>query len=305
MDNKGLQCGGYPRTDLACERTEGAIQETERTYSLGITSTVKITHSYIPSNSEDTANDLSTDGKNYITASYGRITELSSHELSELSDIIARELRGLAEKMTGRHIGGEMRLLVAGLGNAAMTADATGPRPASRITATRHLRSLDEKLYRELGCCEISVISPGVLGNTGVESADIIKGVVERTHPHLIIAIDALAARSCDRLASTVQLSDSGISPGSGIGNTRRAIDRDSMGCPVLSIGVPTVVDSSTLVYDALERAGIHRGGISEELSLVLENGRSFVVSPKDSDRICELTVELLARSIEQAFGIG
>ncbi len=121
--------------------------------------------------------------------------------------------------------------------------------------------------------------------------------------PDLIVAIDALAARSCERLAATVQLSDCGISPGSGIGNCRRAIDRRTTGAPVLSVGVPTVVDSATLVYDALEQAGIREPDAS--LKQVLENGRRFYVSPKESDRITGCVSKVLASALNEAFGTG
>ena len=126
------------------------------------------------------------------------------------------------------------------------------------------------------------------------------RGAAENAAPDVIIAIDALAARSVTRLASTVQLSDAGINPGSGIGNNRRAICRDTVGVPVIALGVPTVVDSSTLVYDALERAGVDK--ISRQLTEVLEQGKGFFVSPKESDVIAKKVSALLARSVGQAF---
>ena len=119
----------------------------------------------------------------------------------------------------------------------------------------------------------------------------------------MVVAIDALAARSCDRLAATVQLSDSGISPGSGIGNNRKAINKENVGVPVIALGVPTVVDSSTLVYDALRRAGIEE--VRPELRQVLENGRGFFVSPKESDVITERVSVLLAEAVDRAFTVG
>ena len=130
----------------------------------------------------------------------------------------------------------------------------------------------------------------------------LIRGAVENARPDLVIAVDALAARSCDRLACTVQLSDRGISPGSGIGNFRQAICTDTVGVPVLALGVPTVVDSSTLVYDALAKAKI--GSVSDELRRVLENGRSFFVSPKESDVITAQLSTLFAEAISLAFTV-
>ena len=143
---------------------------------------------------------------------------------------------------------------------------------------------------------------PGVLAQTGIETVEMVKSAAQNVTPDLIIAIDALAARSCERLASTIQLSDNGISPGSGIGNMRKAINRENIGVPVLALGVPTVVDSSTLVYDALRKAGIEE--VDGELSTVLENGRGFFVSPKESDVITKSVAHLLAQSLDNVFRI-
>jgi spore protease len=122
---------------------------------------------------------------------------------------------------------------------------------------------------------------------------------VHRAQTDAIIAVDALAARDCDRLASAVQLSNAGIAPGSGIGNDRMALTRRGMGVPVIALGIPTVVDSSTLVYDALRRAGMER--VTGRLREILENGRRFYVSPKEADLITERTARLTARAINRA----
>ena len=185
-----------------------------------------------------------------------------------------------------------------------MTADAVGPEVLRRTTPTRHLKAHDAAVYHALGSCELSMIAPGVLGQTGIESGVLVKGAVDHVKPHLLVAVDALAARSCERLASTFQLSDTGLSPGAGVGNFRLPMNRESMGCPVMGVGVPTVVDSSTLVLDALERAQIpveQYAGLME----ILENGRSFVVSPKDCDEILSVTCRILAGALDHAFGVG
>ena len=153
-----------------------------------------------------------------------------------------------------------------------------------------------------LGRCQLSALAPGVLGQTGMEAADLIRGAVDAVHPDVVLAIDALAARSTERLASTFQLSDTGISPGSGIGNRRRAIDRASIGVPVISLGIPTVVDSATLIGDALRKAGIE--DMDDRLRAVLENRRQFFVSPKESDLITAQTAILLTSAIEEAFSL-
>lgn len=282
----------YTRTDLACEAGRPAEAETTETVRLGSTAEANV----IRRREEG--------GGQYVTVSCGRLTELGECEARALSHAIAREMEQLAWQMLGHLPDPECRVLVVGLGNADMTPDAIGPITARSLTATRHLKAHDDALYRSLGCCELAAVAPGVLGQTGIETLELVRGAVEHVQPHLVVVVDALAARSCERLAATIQLSDRGIGPGSGIGNSRESIDRESLGCPVMAVGVPTVVDSSTLVYDALSQAGIRDEDIGEELRSVLENGRTFIVSPRDSDRITEITAQVLARAIDRAFGV-
>ena len=280
------------RTDLACESASPAAEIREETVSVG-QSPVTVTRR------------REEDGGRSVTLALGRITERGEGDLPALAELLSRELRRMAEALLGRVPDSACRILVAGLGNPHMTPDAIGPGTVRRMTVTRHLKGYDESLFTALGCCELAAISPGVLGQTGMESGELVKCAAELVRPHLIVAVDALAARRVERLSSTVQLSDGGISPGAGIGNHRLAIDRAAMGCPVLGVGVPTVVDSSTLVWDALERAGMADGVIPPALEEVLETGRSFIVSPKDSDEVVELTCRLLARGLDLAFGVG
>jgi spore protease len=207
--------------------------------------------------------------------------------------------------MLERPLDPDCRILVVGLGNAHMTPDAIGPGTVSRLTVTRHLKAHNEALFGALGCCELSALAPGVMGQTGMEAGELVKFAATLTRAHLVVAVDALAARSCERLASTVQISDGGIAPGAGIGNHRMAISRETVGCPVMGLGVPTVVDSSTLVLDALEQAGVDPATLSPSLDEVLESGRSFIVSPRDSDEAVELTCRMLAGGLELAFGVG
>ena len=282
----------YIRTDLACESPVPAASAKEETVPTA-TRPVTLTRR------------TEADGGFSVTLSLGRITERGESELPDLSRLLARELREMSIRMMGREPDGDTRILVAGLGNAAMTPDAIGPETLRRLTVTRHLRGYDESLFAALGCCELAAISPGVLGQTGMESGELVRCAAGLVKPHLVVAVDALAARSVDRLSSTVQITDRGISPGSGIGNRRRALDKAALGCPVMGVGVPTVVDSSTLVLDALEKAGISYETLSPALTEVLEGGRSFFVSPKDCDEVVTLTSRLLARALDEAFGAG
>lgn len=236
----------------------------------------------------------------YVTVFCGEMHLLDDEVTEKLADLLAQEIRRMCHALCGRTPHRDFSVLVAGLGNEDITADAIGPRAVRKITATRHLRRLDSKLYDMVEKCEISALFTGVLGQTGIETVELVRGAAENVRPDLVLAIDALAARGVERLATTVQLCDSGISPGSGVGNARKAIDRQTVGVPVISLGVPTVVESSTLVYDALSRAGIDR--VSEPLRNILENGRRFFVAPKESDVITEKVSTLLAMAVDRAF---
>lgn len=294
----GIRSGGYAYTDLACEAMDingrgGADgRREEEILRLGGEGTVHLMRHWLD------------DGGQYVTVCCGRIPTRSEAELDELADVLSDELVRMTTAMLGRVPDPSLRVLVVGLGNAGMTPDAIGPETVRRLTVTRHLKAYNGDMYAALGCCELAAVSPGVLGQTGVETAELVKGVVAHVKPDVVIAVDALAARSCDRLAATVQMSDRGIGPGAGVGNRRTALDETVLGCPVLAFGVPTVVDSTTLVYDALEQAGMTEEDLTPALKDVLEKGRSFVVSPRDSDRVTELTSILLARALDRAFGI-
>lgn len=235
----------------------------------------------------------------YITVVCGQIWSLSDKSSEILSSIIANELKEMLVSTTKRKIDKSFSVLVAGLGNAEITPDAIGPLTVSNLTVTRHINAISRDIFDKLGQCNVSAIAPGVLAQTGIETLEIIRGAVNTISPDAVIAVDALAARSCDRLGSTVQISDSGISPGSGIGNLRRAINQKNLGVPVIALGVPTVVDSSTLVYDALEKAGIES---PPKLREILDNGRGFFVSPKEGDIISESVSLLLSHSLDTAF---
>lgn len=186
------------------------------------------------------------------------------------------------------------------LGNRRITADAVGPLCADKIIVTRHLKTEKKELFDSLGSRELAVLTTGVTGNTGIEAFEMISACAKKIEPGLIICIDALTARNAERLATAVQLSDAGISPGSGVGNSRPEISFKTLGIPVISIGVPTVVQSSALVYDALEKAGIKN--LSRPLIDVLENEKSFFVTPKNADVAVESQAEIIAKAINKLF---
>jgi spore protease len=169
---------------------------------------------------------------------------------ADIDEACAKALAEEIRAMAGDAIHGSV--LIAGLGNRMVTPDALGPEVCDKVFVTRHIREyVPEAVDERMG--NVSAISPGVLGVTGVETGEIIAGISENIKPTLVIAIDSLAARNMDRVRTTIQIADTGISPGAGIGNKRKALDRDTLGVPVLAIGVPLVVYASTVAQDLIE----------------------------------------------------
>ena len=220
---------------------------------------------------------------------------LDTEEFDCLSWEIAKEIQAMMHHATGR--GSPCSVLVAGLGNGEMTSDALGPETVKKIAVTRHLMGgvLKVGAYSS-NACEVSAVIPGVLASTGIETAELLRGVALSVRPDVILAVDSLAARSPRRLARTVQLSESGISPGSGIGNHRRALNRETLGIPVIALGVPTVIHSATLIRDALEQYQ------DKEIDLKrLGTAKGFFVTPKETDLLIRSASALLAYAIDLA----
>lgn len=229
----------------------------------------------------------------YFTFTTGRVWYAGESENDRFARVIGRALKALLPE--------EGVVFIAGLGNRSVTCDAFGPLCCDKINVTRHIRALNPALYESIAGSECAALAPGVVGQTGIETAEIIRGITERVKPSAVIVCDALCARASERLCATVQLSDTGIAPGSGVGNHRLPLDRNTLGIPVISLGVPTVVDSSTLVYDALEKAGITEP--DDSLIKVLENGRGFFVSLRDCDIAVEALSALCAHAVNYALG--
>lgn len=207
-------------------------------------------------------------------------------------------------------------VLIVGLGNEKITADALGPKVISKVDITRHLLEYVPQ-YMDPNTRSVCGIAPGVLGTTGIETGEIIKGIVEKIKPNLIIAIDALASRRIERIATTIQIANTGIVPGSGLGNNRNAITEETMGVPVIAIGVPTVVEAAVIANDALElyveklqseaRSNkelnelISKDNYEEIKSALMPNDINLVVTPKDIDELIENIKEIIVRGINFA----
>lgn len=242
--------------------------------------------------SEKAAAELGKPKGTYLSAEFGRLWQDSDEAAERAARLICALISRLAPS-------GDGCVLVAGLGNERITPDAVGPKSVKMLTVTRHVKSLDPGLYSRLGFGECAAIIPGVLGDTGIESADIIRGAAEAVRPRCIIAIDALSSRRMARMATTVQVSAAGIAPGSGVNNRRAAISQETMGCPVISVGFPTVVDAVTLTLDMLEEAGIEEEKLDAAAELLSESGRrSLFVAPKDCDMITECLANVASKAI-------
>lgn len=190
-------------------------------------------------------------------------------------------------------------VLIAGLGNVEITPDALGPKAASKVLATRHIQG---EIARSTGLDKlraVAVVNTGVTGQTGIETGELLQGVIKNIRPSAVIAVDALASRRLERLGCTVQISDTGIAPGAGVGNRRIRIDQDTMGVPVIAVGVPTVVDALTLAFDLLDISDEKEG---RELSdAVSPQGRSMVVTPKEIDLLIDRAAHLISLAINMA----
>lgn len=271
------------RTDLAveayelCGKSDIVIDEREE-------NGIRITSLCI--DTEEKAKQIGKPCGSYITISAPELL-YDTGVYTAACEYIAKAIRRLANT--------DVKILVTGLGNRAITPDALGPEVVSRVFVTNHIKQqLEYDFVEKLG--NVSAIAPGVLGTTGMESARIIRGIVKEQKPDLVIAVDAYAARTLERISTTVQISDSGIIPGGGVGNRRAAINREALGVPVVAIGVPTVVDAVTVAAD------ITGSNDAESLRRRLGNeAQKLVVTPKDIDLVIDRCSKTVANGINLA----
>ena len=229
----------------------------------------------------------------YITVELDGLLRREEDAFPRAARALAAELRGLLDLKEGDAV------LVAGLGNRAITPDGIGPKAADYTLVTRHLV---EQVPEQFGAFRpVSALAAGVLGTTGMESGELISAVVEKTRPACVLAVDALASRSLRRVGRTVQLSDTGIVPGSGVGNHRMALNRETLGVPVIAIGVPTVVDAATLACDLLSEAG------REDLdpAALSGAGENLIVTPREVDTQVGDLAKVIGYGIDLALQSG
>ena len=278
------------RTDLALEARECVEEKAEGLHGVKVeeeydeASDVHITKVVI-----ETKNGAKMLGKPmgiYITLEAPTMTEPEEDYHQEISEILAEQIRNVLPDPDR-----EQSILVVGLGNREVTADSLGPNVVDNLLVNRHIvREYGKVAYNCSKMHQISSLVPGVMAKTGMESAEIIRGVIGETKPDLVILIDALAARSTKRLNRTIQITNTGIHPGSGVGNHRNAITQESLNVPVLALGVPTVVDAATIVGDAMG-----------ERPVALKELNNMYVTTKDVDQQIQQISHILCDGINKA----
>ena len=306
------------RTDLAVEENERITKAQEETKGISVTeedygeeqihiTTVRIT-------TENGAKQMGKPKGTYITLEAAEMIEDDEDYHREISQALAHHLKELL------HLEKEKSILVVGLGNREITPDALGPQVIQNLKITRHII----KEYGKAGmgkrkAHQISSLVPGVMAQTGMETAVIVRGIVASSRPDVVIAIDALAARSSARLNTTVQLSDRGINPGSGVGNHRMGLTRESVGVPVIAVGIPTVIEAATIVHDAIVNftkafAGSDIMGTMNDvmdsmtekerralmLELIAPSMSTMYVTPRDVDAAVQRTAYIVARALDR-----
>ena len=250
--NTGMNTTSNIRTDLALESQERFVRDNVEIHGVIVEqyddTEREITVSRVVIESEKGAKAMGKPKGTYITLESPNLAVPDEDYHREVSVLLSKEL----QKLLPLELSGDCSVLVVGLGNRMVTADSLGPLVSDNLLITRHIvkeygRLALDKSYVH----EISSIVPGVMSQTGMETFEIIKGIIEKTCPDAMIAIDALAARSTKRLNRTIQLADTGIHPGSGVGNHRNMLSKESLGIPVIAIGVPTVVEAAAIIHDA------------------------------------------------------
>lgn len=302
------------RTDLADERADIFKKNNHITDNIeGVETNIKeegkIKITEVKITNENGAQAIGKPIGNYITIDINGLKIATDEEIEKYGDILSEELKKLVDK----HVEKQDEILVVGLGNIYVTPDSLGPKVINEIDVTRHILKYMPEVLEE-GTRSVSAVSPGVLGTTGIETLEIITGIVEKVQPKLIIVIDALASRSMDRISSSIQLADTGIVPGAGVGNTRKELSQNTLGIPVIALGIPTVVESAVLVNDCLNlfieklqqeaKSNDYLNELKEQdnyeeiKEALIPNDYNMIVTPKEIDELIENMKDVVARGI-------
>lgn len=245
----------------------------------------------------------------YITIDIKNLKLADEDEIQKASETLQKELKVIIEK----HVKSKDDILVVGLGNIYVTPDSLGPKVVNEIDVTRHIIKYMPQ-YIDENTRPVSAVSPGVLGTTGIETVEILKGIVDNVKPKLIIVIDALASRSIERISSSIQISDTGIVPGAGVGNTRKELSINTLNVPVIALGIPTVVESAVLVNDCLDlfikklqdeaKSNDYLNELKEKdnyeeiKEALIPKDYNMIVTPKEIDELIENMKDVVARGI-------
>ena len=274
-----------PRTDLAAEDLENEGKSEVENYNVGNLNVQKIVLD------ETNAKKYGKKEGIYYTITTDAIIDLEHDLATEVSITLAKILEDIYEEY---NLTQESYILILGLGNDEITPDSLGPKAVKNIFVTKHLADLGQ-LDEGLGI--IGAIAPGVMGQTGIETSDIIRALVKKTKPELVLVIDALASRSLHRVNRTVQISTAGINPGSGVGNKRKEISYKTLGVPVVAIGVPTVVDIASIFYDIKDFFNETDDEIDIRSSLI-ESDLNFMVTNKDIDEMMNMMADIISKAV-------
>lgn len=310
------------RTDMADERVDTYKQVHNLTEINGI-KVESITENIIKTTTVDVLNE---NGKNAVKKDIGKYITMEIKDVEYLTDEQKQSVITAVANQIKILIGKEVNnILIVGLGNEAVTPDALGPKVVSFVNVTRHMLKY-AKEFVEPGTKEISAISPGVLGTTGIETEEIVEAVTKIVNPEVLIVIDSLASMSMDRLGKTIQLGNTGITPGAGIGNKRKALNKESLGTEVIAVGVPLVVDMATITNEAIDKLtdnlkdeatnymnhGLDKSKVEELFSLFDRDDRytmianalhtdNYIVTPKEIDSVLLKISEIIASGLNVA----
>ena len=230
----------------------------------------------------------------YITLSFSSATDMDYNTLSSLADATKAQIEKLLSNISPT----PESAIFCGLGNRLLSADSIGPLASDGIVVTHHIKKSSPELYRKSGLFDVICVAPGVTAQTGVEAFEIISGIVKSEKPDVLIVCDALAARETARLSNTIQISSCGISPGSGVGGCHDELSEQTLGIPVISIGVPTVVETQTLIYDALSSVGADKNVIAA----ATEKAKGLFVSPNDIDVVSKKLSSVISCAVNAVF---
>ena len=305
------------RTDLAVERNDiykkvNNIQNEIDGVKIENESQEEIDISRVKIINEEGEKKLGKTIGNYITLDVKNIKLADDEKIEKIAEKVADELR----KVIGEHVSDTDDILVVGLGNIYVTPDALGPKVVPNIEVTRHILEYMPKIMPE-DTRPVSAISPGVLGTTGIETMEVLKGVVDNIHPKLLIVIYALASRSIERISSSIQIADTGIVPGAGVDNKRKEISKKTLGIPVIALGIPTVVDLASITNDCINMfiENLQQKAMSndylnklkqqdnyEEIKeALIPKDYNMIVTPKEIDKLIENMSKIISKGINMA----